>query len=114
MCKTIKHKVKFKAEPKDVYQFLAQSQKVGKKFSAQAGRITGMVVDLKPGVRIVQAWRNSKFPSGIFSMASFNLSRTKNGGTELILIHRGVPKELIPGVEEEWRTLYWEKMKRTL
>ena len=63
------------------------------------------------GKRIVQAWRASDFPPGIFSMAAFVLSPTKDGGTELVLTHRGVPKELIPGIEKGWREYYWDKMK---
>src|SRR6185369_12160208 len=64
MCKTIKHKVKFKAEPKKIYELLADSKKhsafsgskaslskkIGGTFSAYAGRMTGIVVDLRPGV----------------------------------------------------------------
>lgn len=43
-----------------------------------------------PPEKIYQAWRSDDFPVGIFSMATFNLSRTKNGGTEVVLTHRGV------------------------
>ena len=87
------------------------SSKIGGRFSAYAGHIQGIVVDLAPGRRIVQAWRTKKFPVGIFSMATFNLVGTKNGGTELTLTHRGVPKELIPAIEAGWREHYWKKMK---
>jgi activator of HSP90 ATPase len=125
MCKTIKQKVKFKASPREIYDLLAASRlhsafsgkpahvslKVGGKFTAYAGRISGVNVDLVPGVRIVQAWRASDFPAGVFSMATFNLVSSKRGGTELTLTHRGVPKELIPGVEAGWRERYWRKMK---
>lgn len=125
MCKTIKQKVSFKASPQKVYDALAKSKthssftgerasisrQVGGKFSAYSGYISGINVDLKPGKRIVQAWRASDFPEGIFSMASFTLS-PKKGGTELVLTHRGVPKELIPGIEKGWREFYWERMKR--
>jgi uncharacterized protein YndB with AHSA1/START domain len=128
MCKTIKQKVKFKAPPKTIYQLLADSKlhskmtgekaligkKVGDKFSAYSGYITGVNVDLVPGDRIVQAWRGSDFPEGIFSMVAFNLSPTKDGGTELVLTHRGVPKALIPSIEQGWRDFYWDKIKNYL
>lgn len=127
MCKTIKQKVKFKATPQEVYNLLADSKqhtafsrqkanispKVGGRFTTGAGRIEGINVDLVPGKRIVQAWRAKNFPGGIFSMATFNLEPTKTG-TELTLIHRGVPKELIPATEENWRENYWERMKAYL
>lgn len=125
MCKTIKQKVKFKAPPKIIYDLLADSKKhsrltgekavIGKKagtsFSTGAGYAKGINVDLVPGQRIVQAWRAKNFPVGIFSMASFVMKPAKNGGTELTLTHRGVPKELIPEIESYWRDLYWQKIR---
>lgn len=125
MCKTIKHKVKFHASPDVVYECLADSRqhtkltgqkaaisrKAGGPFSARNGQVTGINVDLVPGERLVQAWRSKDFPVGIFSMATFQFSRGKSGGTELILTHRGVPKDLIPKVEKDWKNIYWEKLR---
>jgi len=125
MCKTIKQKMKFKQDPERIYQLLADSKlhssltgqkaeissKIGGVFSTRGGTVTGINVDLVPGKRIVQAWRSKEFPEGIFSMAAFQLTRAKDGGTELVLAHRGVPKDLIPSIEKEWRTFYWEKMR---
>lgn len=110
MCKTIKQKVKFQASPRFIYDLLIDSRKykVGGKF--KAGAASGINVDLAPGKRIVQAWRDSKFPVGIFSMAAFTLKPTARGGTELVLTHRGVPKELIPETEAGWRK-QWARMK---
>jgi activator of HSP90 ATPase len=128
MCKTIKQKVKFKASSNVIYELLADSKlhssfsgkravisrKVGGAFSASSGYITGINVDLLPGKRIVQAWRAKDFPAGIFSMATFNLTATPDGGTEVVLTHRGVPKDLIPKIETDWRESYWNKMKSYL
>ena len=128
MCKTIKQRVKFNAPPRTVYALLADSRKhsaltgrkasisrkIGGKFSTNSGGVTGINVDLVPGKRIVQAWRDDRFPEGIFSMATFNLAPTPNGGTALVLTHRGVPKELIPRTEQGWRDQYWNRMKAYL
>ncbi|MBK8397103.1 MAG: SRPBCC domain-containing protein [Leptospiraceae bacterium] len=125
MCKTIKQKIKFNFSPEIVYALLMETKKheavtgrkavissrVGGNFSAYNGYITGVNVDLLSGKRIVQAWRVSDFPEGIFSMASFVFTRTKDGGTELVLTHRGVPKHLIPAIEKGWREHYWDKIK---
>lgn len=125
MCKTIKHKVKFRASPDEIYAMLADSRrhsaltglraeiskKVGGNFSTRGGHVTGVNVELVPGVRIVQAWRSREFPEGIFSMATVLLSPTNRGGTELVLTHRGVPKSLIPKVEAAWRRLYWDRIR---
>ena len=125
MCKTIKQKVTFQVPPLTVYSMIAKSkfhqeftgkpskieETIGGRFSSYGDKIVGINVDLVPGKRIVLAWREKAFPVGIFSMATFNLSPTKNGGTELVLTHRGVPKDLIPRISQEWRTLYWDKIK---
>jgi hypothetical protein len=76
--------------------------------------VTGINVDLLPGRRIVQAWRHRRFPEGIFSMAAVTLTPTPDGGTELVLTHRGVPKDLIPETEQAWRDQYWSRMKAWL
>ncbi|MDF3818586.1 SRPBCC domain-containing protein [Leptospira sp. 96542] len=126
MCKTIKQKVTFKASPAMVYQFLADSKRVaaltgesamiskriGGTFSVLSGKISGIIVDLEPSKRIVQAWRRDDFSEGIFSMATFTLKETHLGGTELVLTHRGVPKDLIPDIEEGWRQNFWEKIRK--
>jgi uncharacterized protein YndB with AHSA1/START domain len=128
MCKTIKQRVRFKAAPRAVYELLADSKthsavtgrtarisrKIGGRFSAAVNGASGLNVDLVPARRIVQAWRNDRFPEGIFSMATFDFSTTHDGGTELVLIHRGVPKDLIPETERAWREHYWRRMKAWL
>lgn len=128
MCKTIKQKVNFKAPPEVLYDLLTQSKKyaavtgkkavigksAGDRFSVYGGRATGIIVELVRNKRIVQAWRGHSFPDGIFSMATFNLKATSAGGTELVLVHRGVPKNLIPFIEQGWRKYNWEPIKRYL
>lgn len=128
MCKTIKQKVKFKAAPEEIYSLLTDSKKyaaltgkkanIGKKagatFSVYGGQAKGIIVELVPNKRIIQAWRGHSFPEGIFSMATFNLERTSNGGTNLTLVHRGVPKDMIPFIEQGWRKYNWDPIKRFL
>ncbi len=112
MCKTIKQKVKFKAEPSAVYEFLVSADdEVGRRFHIGEG--SGVVVDLAPSERVVRAWREADYPDGVFSMAAFTLKRLATG-TELTLTHRGVPKELIPRTEDRWRRDYWDLMKQQL
>lgn len=125
MCKTIKHRVRFKASPQTIYDLLADSGKrtevtgreavlsgeVGGKFSTDGGQVTGVNVDLVPGRRLVQAWRREDFPEGIYSMAAITLDSIPGGGTELVLTHRGVPKHLLEDMEEYWRRVYWTPMK---
>jgi len=128
MCKTIKQKVKFKAPPRAVYDLLVDAKKlqafshhravlpkkVGARFSTHDGHCSGIIVDLAVGRRVVQAWRTKRFPEGIFSMATFDLRLARDGGCDLVLTHRGVPKDLIPGIERGWREFFWEPMKAYL
>ncbi len=128
MCKTIKQRVKFKAAPAVIYDLLADSRKhaeltgrdavisdrIGGTFSLGGDEVTGINVDLVPGRRIVRAWRHRKFPEGIFSMAALTMAATADGGTELVLVHRGVPKDLIPETEQTWRDQYWTKIRSYL
>lgn len=128
MCNTIKQRVKFNAPPATVYDLLADSKKhsavtgrkatisrkIGGPFSVSGNEVSGINVDLVPGQRIVQAWRHRRFPEGIFSMAAVTLTPTRAGGTELVLTHRGVPKDLIPETEVAWREQYWSRIKAYL
>ena len=128
MCRTIKQRVKFSAPPAKAYDLLADSKKhsavtgrkasisrkVGGAFSVNGNEVTGINVDLVPGKRIVQAWRHRRFPEGIFSMAAVTLTPTTEGGTDLVLTHRGVPKDLIPETELAWREQYWARIKAYL
>jgi uncharacterized protein YndB with AHSA1/START domain len=132
MCKTIKQRVKFKADPATIYDLLADSRKhaaftgkpatisrkIGGTFtlgeSDGESDVTGINVDLVPGRRIVQAWRHRRFPEGIFSMAAITLTPAPDGGTQLVLTHRGVPKDLIPETEQAWRDQYWSRIKAYL
>jgi uncharacterized protein YndB with AHSA1/START domain len=87
------------------------SDKVGGEFSTDAGQVTGVNVDLVPGRRLVQAWRRKDFPEGIYSMAAITLAPIPGGGTELVLTHRGVPKDLLDQIEDYWRFVYWAPMR---
>ena len=87
------------------------SRKIGGPFSTHGGHISGILVDLVPGKRLVQAWRTKEFPLGIFSLVTLQISPTRSGGAEVVLIHRGVPKLLIPKIEKMWKTGYWEKLR---
>lgn len=112
MCKTIKHKVRFPADPAAVYRLLVTaSDRIGRRF--RMGEGSGVVVDLAPAKRVVRAWREGDYPEGVFSMAAFTLRRIATG-TELTLTHRGVPKDLIPRTEERWRRVYWEPIRQKL
>ncbi len=86
--------------------------KVGGEFTAWDGYITGKYVELEPGRRIVQEWTSSDFPEGTPpSRFEIILKETKSG-TELTMIHSGVPEELAEDIGQGWKDYYWEPMKK--
>jgi len=127
MCKTIKQVVSFQAPPNTIYDLLVDARlfhavtgktatnltTVGGKFTAFGGAVSGITVDLAQNERVVQAWRHRSFPDGIFSMVTLQLS-SKPSGAQVVLTHRGVPKDLIPGIEDLWREQVWKRIKEYL
>src|SRR5271154_1430087 len=67
------------------------SREVGGAFSLFGGYITGRHVELLPNERIVQAWRAGGWPSGIYSIARFELVE-QGSGTKIVFDHTGFPK----------------------
>src|SRR3954452_19500484 len=51
----------------------------GAAFSAFGGMITGRQIELAPEARIVQAWRASAWPDGVYSIARFELAADDSG-----------------------------------
>lgn len=102
--KVIQHTVLIRTTPKAIYDALMNEKKhsqftgerakvcarVGAPFSCYDDYITGITLDLKPGKRIVQAWRSQNWPDGHYSVVTFELSK-KSGGTQLHFMQVGVP-----------------------
>ena len=115
MCKPVHHEVEFHASPKEVYdayldsrrharftgQSATMSRKEGGKFTAGDGYISGTNVELIPGKRIVQAWRASEWPDGVYSILRFEL-KPKGKGTRMVVDHLAVPDAFRDGVDSGW------------
>src|SRR6516162_11488471 len=101
---TIRQTVTFNASPEAVYEVLMDSQKheslsgekanisreIGGAFNAWGEHISGFNLVLKPGERIVQAWRAKDWWPDHYSIVTFDLSEA-DGGTELHFTQIGVP-----------------------
>lgn len=121
--KTIRQTATFKAPPTQVYKLLMDSKlhatfsgsrarispKVGGRISAYDGYIEGKNLELKPGKKIVQAWRGSDWPEGVWSEASFTLLPTKTG-TRLTFTQTGVPTTQYADIAQGWKDFYWTPM----
>jgi activator of HSP90 ATPase len=87
------------------------SSKVGGKFSAWDGYITGKTLELKPFSRIVQAWRTNEFPKGApDSRLEITLEKAK-GGTRITLTHSNIPTGQGKAYEDGWFEFYFEPMQ---
>ena len=124
---TIKQTATFKATPHEVYEALMDSAKhakftggkarisreVGGKFSAFDGYSEGTNLELVPDKKIVQTWRASDWPAGIYSTVTFVLKEIDKG-TKLTFTQISVPDGQLEDVSQGWKDFYWMPMKRML
>jgi activator of HSP90 ATPase len=122
--KTIYQSVTFKAAPKDVYEMLMDSakhrslsgekaeisKKVGGRFTAWGSHISGINLVLKPGEKIVQAWRATGWWPDHYSIAIFDLQKV-GAGTKLRFTQIGVPSNRYSGHHRGWIETYWTPMQ---
>ena len=89
--KTIRQSVTFKTSPHVIYEMLMDSRKhakitgekasisrkIGGKFTAYAGYINGVNLNLVQDKTIVQSWRGSDWPKGHYSKVTFSLEKSE-------------------------------------
>jgi activator of HSP90 ATPase len=128
MTASIRQDVVFKASAKRIYDALMDGaqfsaftggapatieDKEGGAFSCFGGMITGRMIELKPGARIVQAWRAGNWPEGHYSIVKFDLAPA-GANTKLMLEHAGFPEEGRAHLEGGWHKMYWDPLKSYL
>jgi activator of HSP90 ATPase len=127
MSKSIRQTATFKTTPHEVYEILMDSKrhgqftggeakisrKVGGKFTIYGGDISGENLELAPDQKIVQSWRYTDWPEGVYSKATFALEAVKNG-TRLTFTQSGVPDDKYEEIRQGWKDYYWEPMKAML
>jgi len=115
----------FEASPKRIYDILMSSRehaamtangaakisrKAGGTFICHGGIVSGRHVELVPGKCIVQAWRQHKWPPGIYSLVSFTLKK-QGKGTRLLLDHTGIPGNHRGHLNRGWKARYWAPLR---
>jgi activator of HSP90 ATPase len=119
--------VRFSATTHEIYELLMDSEKhgrmtnsiasidrrIGGRFTAADGYITGETLELVRDERIVQRWRGRDWPEGHLSTVTFEL-RDVDGETELTLTHLDVPEEEGDMVDQGWHKYYWQPIKSNL
>jgi activator of HSP90 ATPase len=127
LSKSIRQTVTFKTTPHEVYEILMDSKKhalftggeakisrtTGGKFSIYGGDISGQNLELAPDQKIVQSWRYSDWPEGVYSKATFSLEPVEKG-TRLTFTQSGVPDDKYEDIKQGWKDYYWEPMKAML
>ena len=85
--------------------------RVGGKFTAWDGYITGRTVELKPYNLIVQAWRTSEFADSDPDSRLELVLKPIPGGTQLTLFHSGLPDGQAESYESGWEESYFAPMR---
>ncbi len=125
MKKTIRQKVVVAAKPIEIYTAFVNAKKhsaftgskatgegkVGGKFTAWDGYISGKFLELDEGKKIVQEWITTEWPEG-YPPSRFELTfREVKEGTEVLMVHSDVPAEQAGELEEGWNESYWKPLK---
>lgn len=84
------------------------SGEVGFAWSLWEGSIVGNNLEMVPGQRIVQEWKEEKWTA--YSKVRFTLS-TEGDGTRVDLLHEFVPDASAQSIEEGWKTYYLGPMQ---
>jgi len=122
---TIRQKVFIAASPEEIYEAFMNAKKhseftgskatsnpkVGGKFTAWDGYISGKNLELEKGKRIVQEWITTEWPQGYPpSKLELTFGKVKDG-TEITMTHLGVPEEQADDLKQGWIDFYWEPLK---
>jgi activator of HSP90 ATPase len=122
---TIRQKALIPATPDQVYDAFIDAKKhsaftgskatcdpkVGGKFTAWDGYISGKNLELEKGKKIVQEWSTTDWPeSSPPSRLELTFQKTKSG-TEISMIHSNVPAQQADELSEGWVEFYWNPLK---
>ncbi len=114
------------AKPYEVYDALVDARKhaeftgakatgqakVGAKFTAWDGYITGKHLVLEPGRRLVQEWTTNEWPAGASPSRLEWTFVAKGDGTQVTLVHTDVPAEQAETYRTGWIDYYWDPLKQ--
>lgn len=88
------------------------SPRIGGAFTAWEGYIRGTYLALKPGERIVHAWRTTDFPSAAPDSRVEVLFEAARGGTLLTVVHAQIPAGQEADYQAGWSDFYFRPMKK--
>ena len=123
----IHQEVDFNTTPARIYEVLLDAKQFsaftkaaaeiqpqpGGAFKLFGGVIEGRNIELAPNQRIVQAWRPSYWPAGVYSIVKFELV-ARGSGARIILDHTGFTEDKWEGLNEGWPMRYWDPLHKYL
>jgi len=115
---------KFVCSPRDLFECLTVPARVkayaggdaivssekGGKFKLFGGSVEGEIIEIDPPKKIVQKWRFSTWPEGLYSTVKIELEE-KDGKTHLLLEQTGVPEDDKERTENGWSANFWRRIK---
>ena len=124
---TIHQEVDFDVTPERIYEVLLDAGEFsactgstaeiqpqpGGTFKLFGGQIEGRNIELVPNQRVVQAWRPSYWPAGLYSLVRFELT-ARGSGTRIIFDHTGFPEDKLETLTDGWTRHYWDPMHKYL
>jgi activator of HSP90 ATPase len=129
MPKTIVQKIVFKnTTPKALYDLYMNakkhskvtlapakiSNKVGEKYSAHGGYISGENLYLIKDKLIVQSWRTQEWDAKEMDSTFIIEIEPKGKNVVLHMVHANVPDKHSDSIDKGWHTHYWEPWKKSL
>ena len=126
MSESIKVSARFPVRPERLYRAWLDSTEhgrftgggadiepvVGGRFMSWDDYITGMLLQLDAGHRIVMTWRTTEFPETAPDSRLEVLFEPEGDGTRLTLIHTDIPQGEGDKYEDGWIDYYFEPMQR--
>ena len=124
--KTITQRQLIPAKPLQIYEALVDARKhaeftgskatcdpkVGGKFTAWDGYISGRNLILEPGRRIVQEWKTTEWAVGYPPSSVEFTFKKKKAVTEVRMVHSKVPAEQAISYRQGWIDFYWKPLKK--
>ncbi len=122
--RTITQKITIPATPAQVYKAYTDAKehaaftgspatsdpRVGGKATAWDDDIQATYTELKPDERIVQRWKNGDFPEGSAPSTLKLTLKAIPEGTELTMVHEGVPESIADDIDQGWKDYYWKPL----
>ena len=85
--------------------------RVGGKFTAWDGYISGTNLELDPGKKIVQTWITTEWPEGAEPSHLKWTFAEKDDGAKVTMVHSNVPSSQAESYRQGWIDYYWAPMK---